>query len=193
MKNILTIIALLVTTVCFSQSPAKRGYKENRGKYQFSGIVWVDSLYGNFPTTSSDSISLLIQDRDTKKTHVIENAIVSGFWTPTLTNTTNVTASTSGEFKFTKIAGTTDLYTFSGEVEIDPTTTATLTVLTLTLPVTTAVSATRDVSGTASDDLGTSCRVAGNTSSGLMEIRFTPVDVTNRKFSVVGQFKYIAP
>lgn len=120
-------------------------------------------------------------------------SISSGVYTPTLTNTTNVSASTAGEFKWSRVKGATDLYTFSGEVEIDPTTTATLTVLTLTLPFSTTISLTSDVSGTASDDLGTSCRVAGNTSSNLMEIRFTPVDVTNRKFSVIGQFKYITP
>jgi hypothetical protein len=36
-------------------------------------------------------------------------------------------------------------------------------------------------------------RIADNTSSYLAEIRFTPTDVTNRRFSVVGQFKWIAP
>jgi len=122
----------------------------------------------------------------------VSNA-TTGTWTPTLTNSTNVAASTAYEFKYSRVVGTEDIYTFSGEVDIDPTTTATLTVLTFTLPVTTIVNFTYNVSGTASDDLGTSCRIAGNTSSGLAEVRFTPTDVTNRRFSVTGQFKYIAP
>jgi hypothetical protein len=117
----------------------------------------------------------------------------TGTWTPTLTNTTNVAASTAYEFKYSRVVGTEDIYTFSGEVDIDPTTTVTLTVLTFTLPTSTNIVNTYDLSGTAADDLGTACRVAGNVGGNSGQVRFTPVDVTNRRFSVHGQFKFIAP
>lgn len=117
----------------------------------------------------------------------------TGTWTPTLTNTTNVAASTAYQWKYSRVVGTEDIYNFSGEVDIDPTTTLSLTVLTFTLPLTSNTTNTYDLSGTAADDLGTACRVAGLAGGTSGQVRFTPVDVTNRRFSVHGQFRYIAP
>lgn len=145
------------------------------------------------PNNSAGTTGQKLVSQGTGTAPTWNDDVSTGTWTPTLTNTTNVSASTAGQFKYARVPGTVDLYTFSGEVEIDPTVTATFTVLTFTLPVSTAFALTSDLSGTAADDLGTACRVAANTSSGLGEIRFTPVDVTNRKFSVTGQFKYAAP
>ena len=161
-------------------------------QFQVNGsgnIVKLNNVTTSFP--SSNSAGVLTNDGSGNLTWGINST--ANVWTPTATGTANVAATTVGEFKYSRVNGTIDLYTFSGEIEIDPTTTLTLTTLTLTFPLSTDVVLTSDVSGTAADDLGTVCRVAGNTTSNLIEIRFTPVDVTNRKFSVTGQFKYIAP
>lgn len=104
----------------------------------------------------------------------------SGTYTPSLTNTTNIAASTPSPFQYSRTGNT---VTVSGEVAIDPST-ASLTVLTMTIPITSNFANTYEAAGTASDELGTAARVRATTSASTVQVRFTPSDLTNRTFSV---------
>ncbi len=76
----------------------------------------------------------LVYSEGTGKWHVESGlqANDSGVWTPTLTNTTNVSASTPREFKWLRIGNTVH---FSGRIEVTPAAAAdTLTVVDITLP-----------------------------------------------------------
>ena len=116
----------------------------------------------------------------------------AGTYTPTLTNVTNVAASTAYQFKWSRVDS---VYTISGEVDIDPTTTVTLTQLGISLPplITGVLSISYDASGTAADDLGTSGRVVADAANNRVEVRLTPTDVSNRRFSVIVQLIVFAP
>lgn len=72
----------------------------------------------------------------------------SGLYTPTLTNGTNVAASTALECYWMRIGIVVCVH---GKANIDPTSSATLTILTLTLPIASAFALTGDCSGVGSN------------------------------------------
>lgn len=72
-------------------------------------------------------------------------ALVSGTYTPTLFNTTNVAASTAYVCQYMRVGNT---VTVSGQVDIDVTLTATSTVLGMSLPIASAVANANEVGGT---------------------------------------------
>lgn len=104
----------------------------------------------------------------------------SSTYTPTLTNVANVSASTAYSCQYYRVG---NAVTVSGEVDIDPTTTITLTQLGISLPIASAIANSNELAGTAADELGDTGRVAGDATNDRAEIRLTPVDVTNRRFS----------
>lgn len=112
----------------------------------------------------------------------------SGTYTPTLTNVANVAASTAYSCQYSRV-GT--VVTVSGEVDIDPTTTLTLTQLGISLPIASNLTATNELGGTSADDLNTAARVAGDATNNRAEIRMTPVDVTNRRFSFTFTYRVL--
>jgi hypothetical protein len=118
------------------------------------------------------------------------SALVSGTYTPTLFNSTNIAASTTHPCQYYQVG---NVITVSGEIDIDPTTTATLSVLGISLPIASIISQTYQVAGTAADDLNTTARIRGDVTNNRMEVRFTPVDVTNRRFSFTCTYYYTAP
>jgi hypothetical protein len=121
---------------------------------------------------------------------ILTSFVDKGTYTPTLTNVANVTGSTAYLFKWSRVN---DIVTVSGEVDIDPTTTVTLTRLGISLPlgISSLIADTFDISGTSADDLGTAARVAGDATNDRAEVRMTPVDVSNRRFSVIFQFRVL--
>lgn len=73
-------------------------------------------------------------------------AITAGTYTPTLTNTANIAASTAFECQYLRVGAT---VTVSGIVNIDPTNTAAFTNLKMSLPVASNFGATSDLAGVA--------------------------------------------
>lgn len=124
----------------------------------------------------------------------ISNAIAANLntltYTPTLTNVANVTGSTAYTFTYTRIGNQIEVF---GEVDIDPTVTLTITQLGISLPIASALANTYDAVGTSVDDLSTSARITGDVANARAELRMTPVDVTNRRFSIRFSYKFIAP
>ena len=113
---------------------------------------------------------------------------INGTYTPTLTDVANVAASTAYSCQYIRV-GT--VVTVSGEVDIDPTTTLTLTQLGISLPIASNLTATNELGGTSADDLGTAARVAGDATNNRAELRMTPVDVTNRRFSFTFTYRVL--
>jgi hypothetical protein len=75
------------------------------------------------------------------------STIASGTYTPTLTNTTNVAASTAYACQYLRIGNT---VTVSGKIDVDATTTATISSLKISLPVTSDFTAAENCAGVGS-------------------------------------------
>lgn len=73
--------------------------------------------------------------------------ITSGTWTPTLTNGSNVAASTANVCQYQRVGS---IVTFSGTVQVDPTAATTLTVIGLSLPIASAFTAATNLAGAGS-------------------------------------------
>ncbi|MFZ9320364.1 MAG: hypothetical protein ACO245_04795 [Ilumatobacteraceae bacterium] len=108
--------------------------------------------------------------------------IASGTYTPTLTNVTNVAASTAAVCQWLRV-GTT--VTVSGTVQIDPTA-AGNTVLNMSLPVASNFTAATQAGGTFStttagqSDNGS---IVANTASDVFEFRFNAVNIANATYA----------
>lgn len=77
------------------------------------------------------------------------NVVRSGTYTPTLTNTTNVAASTAHTMFWLRVGNT---VTVAGEVEVDPTASASSTLLGISLPIASAFTDPDQLAGVGSDD-----------------------------------------
>lgn len=78
--------------------------------------------------------------------------LLSGTYTPTLTNTTNVAASTAHTMFYTRVG---DVVHVAGEVDVDPTTAGLLTTVEISLPIASALTHADQLGGTGADTLGT--------------------------------------
>ncbi len=73
-------------------------------------------------------------------------AITSGTYTPTLTNTANITSSTALQCQYMRVG---NVVTVSGGVTLTPTLLATLTTLGMSLPISSTLSAAQNLGGAA--------------------------------------------
>lgn len=147
------------------------------------GVLVIDSLNQSVVATNK----MMVWDSVAKRV-ATQAAPLSSTYTPTLTNVANVAASTAYSCQYSRV-GT--VVTVSGEVDIDPTTTLTLTQLGISLPIASNLTATNELGGTSADDLNTAARVAGDATNNRAEIRMTPVDVTNRRFSFTFTYRVL--
>lgn len=120
----------------------------------------------------------------------IASSNVESTYTPTLTNTTNVAASTAYVTRYTRIG---DMIHVWGEVSIDATTALTISELGLSLPVASTIAATQDLAGTGSFEDNTTVQIKGDVSNGRATLRFTPQSATNNRYSFHFTYKYVAP
>jgi hypothetical protein len=107
--------------------------------------------------------------------------IFSGTYTPTLTNSTNVAASTTFEAQYMRVG---NVVTVSGQVAIDVTTIATDSVLLMSLPIASNFTVARQCGGTAaSSTAGTygveTVAIMGNVASDAAEFRLRPTSIAN--------------
>lgn len=116
--------------------------------------------------------------------------VLSGTWTPTLTNTTNVAASTAYLCMYTRVG---DVVSFSGRVDIDPTAAGgAATVLTLSVPINSAFVAAENASGVVGWDgaSGMSGRI-GAGAANQITINFLSTDTVNRAVGFIGQYRVL--
>ena len=114
----------------------------------------------------------------------------TGNYTPTLTNTTNVAASTAYQCWWFHIADR--IYVF-GEVSIDATSAATISEMGMSLPVSSNISVTLQLAGTGAFEDNTVIQIVGDVSNDRAKFRFTPVANTNNRYSFHFSYKYVAP
>lgn len=91
--------------------------------------------------------SLQIEDSLQVDSIVNDTGLAAGTYTPTLTNTTNVAASTAYECQYMRVGNT---VTVSGKVDIDPTSAGSQTVLGMSLPISSNLGAEEDLAGSSS-------------------------------------------
>lgn len=85
-------------------------------------------------------------------------ALDYGTYTPTLTNTTNITGSSAYQAQYMRVG---NVVTVSGKVDIDPTTTATVAELRMTLPIASSMGADNLCAGVATNNGGKTARILG--------------------------------
>lgn len=101
---------------------------------------------------------------------------VSGTYTPTLTNVANLDASTAYQCQYSRVGA---VVTVSGKVDVDPTTTLTLTQLGISLPIASNLGATEDCAGTAASVASEVGAILGDAANNRAELNFTCVGTAN--------------
>lgn len=113
-----------------------------------------------------------------------------GSYTPTLTNTTNISASTAATTYWFRVGDRIHVF---GSLEIDATSAGTLSELGMTLPVSSIISNESDLAGTAAHEDGTPVRILGDIVNGRAKFKFTPNTATANKYSFHFSYLYVAP
>ena len=115
---------------------------------------------------------------------------VESTFTPTLTNTTNIAASTAYTTHYNQIGNKIE---FWGDASVDATAALTITEMGMSLPVTSALANTYDLSGVATFEDGTSVQIKADVTNGRAVWRWTPLTATNNRYSFRITYKYTAP
>lgn len=105
------------------------------------------------PTASASTDSTQIAT-----TAHVKDYAPSGFWTPTLTNATNIAASTAYECQYIRIG---DIVTCGGRVDVDVTSAGAATVLGMSLPIESAFTAPADLAGSIVQSISSSAGGVG--------------------------------
>jgi hypothetical protein len=109
------------------------------------------------------------------------NSVLSGTYTPSLTNTTNVAASTAYQCQYIRVE---NVVTVSGQVAIDPTAAApTATVLGISLPIASNFSGPTNAAGTFSDGAGQHGRIQADTTNDTLLLTFNASNTANALYS----------
>ena len=109
-----------------------------------------------------------------------------GFYTPAATMVANIAAVLPSKCRWSRKGR---VVYVEGSIQIDPTTTATLTQLRLSLPTPSAFTATTDLSGTFSGVPANHAGIiAADVATGTALLSYTPTDVTNQ--TVAFSFSY---
>jgi len=104
---------------------------------------------GTMSTQNANNVAITGGYLQTSRTNVTspvstDGNIFSGTYTPTLTNTTNITSSTAFQCQYIRVG---NVVTVSGRVTIDPASSGTLTELSMTLPVDAALADQEELAG----------------------------------------------
>ena len=107
--------------------------------------------------------------------------LTSGTYTPTLTNTTNIDASTAYACQYLRVGNT---VTVSGRVEVDATVGTTSTDLGMSLPIASNFTAAEQLGGTGVvPSLASTCAaIFADTTNDRATLRFVSTDTANRGF-----------
>jgi len=117
-------------------------------------------------------------------------ATVEGTYTPTITNTTNVAASTAYVTHYQQTGNTVRVW---GEISIDATASLTVTELGVSLPVASALTTTQDLSGHITFEDNTTMQIKGDVVNGRAVVRGLPQTATNNRYSFTFTYKFYAP
>lgn len=162
--------------------------KETKGGTGESAYTLGDILYSD----AANSLAKLAGNTSTTKKYLAQtgngtisaapiwdDTILSGTYTPSLSNTTNVTASTSYQWQYLRVGNT---VTASGPVDVDPTA-AGQVVLGISLPIASDFGADEDCSGVgaAIAVASQSAGIHADTTNNRATLEWIAVDTANRK------------
>lgn len=108
----------------------------------------------------------------------VKRAIAGGVYTPTLTNGTNLAASTAYECQYQQVE---NIVWVSGRVDVDPTSTG-ATELGISLPIETDITSTQQLAGTGSSPAvaGMCIAALGDTTNDRASLQWVAADTSNR-------------
>lgn len=103
---------------------------------------------------------------------------ISGTYTPTLTNVTNVAASTAYECQYMRVGSTVSV---SGKVDVDPTAATTVTQLGISLPIASNFGVAEDCAGVASssDIISESAAILADATNNRAEMNWITTSLAN--------------
>jgi len=155
------------------------------GGFRLTGIP-------NGGSSSSDSLLVATSTGQVKKLNpsVFASALTESSYTPTLTNTTNIAASTAYTTYYIRNGNTIHVW---GTVDIDATAAASVCEMGFSLPVSTTLAQIYDVGGTAAYEDNTAVQIKGDVANSRAVWRFTPQTASNNKYSFHFTYKYTAP
>lgn len=109
------------------------------------------------------------------------STVVSGTYTPTLTNAANIDTSTSYEAQYIRVG---NIVTVSGNVEIDATNDNTQTTLGISLPFSSDIGLVGDLAGTAYCDVvaGMGSAVFGDVTNNRASLSYVTTETVNEDF-----------
>ena len=159
----------------------------------------------NLPTTAGTSGHLLTSGGGgatamtyTDPAVLVASYVGTGTYTPTLTNTANLDASTSHVFQYSWVTDPTSgvqVVTVSGYVDVDPTTTLTDTQLTISVPIASTFGNVQECGGTGAATLiaSESGGIRAVASSGNVMLQWKCVDVTSHSMYLSFTYKVTPP
>lgn len=127
---------------------------------------------------------------DTLETDINANilTVASGVYTPTLSNSTNVAASTPYQCQYLRVGS---VVTVSGRVDIDPTATGN-TILYMSLPIASNIGTVEDIGGCFNGTTTqTSGGIYGDTAGDLAIFRYEAVSTANIGLHFIFQYRII--
>lgn len=142
--------------------------------------------YDNQVKIASDG-GLVISKTAVTAPEASDGNVFSGTYTPTLTNTTNVAASTAYVCQYMRVG---NVVTVSGRVDIDPTATGG-TELRMTLPIASAMTLDYQVSGTFSSSNSNGGQISAETTADIARFIFSATDVANRGYYFTFTYRII--
>lgn len=158
-------------------------------------LTWFNG--GSTPSTTADAIKLYVQDTSAGNANLFainEAGLISpltgnaGTYTPTLTNTTNVAASTAYVTSWYRVG---NIVTVFGKVDIDVTTaSSTVTLMGMSLPVASALANEQELAGVATSDAvaNLAIRIKGDVTNDRASFSFLATSGSNDSYSF--QFSY---
>lgn len=126
----------------------------------------------------------------TSAEYTIASGLTHGTYTPTLTNVTNLDASTAYSCQYMKVGNT---VTVSGQVDVNPTTAAsTLTQLGITLPIASNLANSNECAGTGiSSAVACNGAIIGDVTNNRAELNFLASFTTNQPVYFIFTYRII--
>jgi hypothetical protein len=104
------------------------------------------NVFNDTPTLIAPTLGAALASSINVNSGGVISSLLTGTYTPTLTNTTNVAGSTSGVFQYMRLG---NIVAGSGSIAVDPTTTGLATEIGISLPVASNFASAADLAGTA--------------------------------------------
>jgi len=124
------------------------------------------------------------------KGYVDSTRSLESTYTPSLTNTTNIAASTAYVTNYKRQG---DYIYVWGEVQIDATSALTISEMGLSLPVASSITDSRELAGTGAFEDNTIVQIKGDGTNARAMFRFIPQTNTANTYSFHFSYKYVAP